>query len=500
MTTLNHWIGGQHAAPSGSSTTPIHDPATGEILKYAPAATAEEVETAIDWAQTGASTWATAPASTRSSVLFSFREKLIGARSRLAEAITGEQGKVLADAMGEVDRGLEVVELACGAARQVSEVSMQAARGLDVFTHRQPIGVVLGITPFNFPVMIPLWMSAMAIATGNSFILKPAKRDPSASLILAELWAEAGLPAGVFQVLHGGSSLAQALITHPAVSAVSFVGSTGVAQAVHASASASGKRVQAFGSAKNYGVVLPDADLGFAAKSIAAAAFGAAGQRCMALPVALLHEDIADEVIAELVNQATKIKVGPGRAEGVDLGPLISRASLERVRHLIGTAVSEGAETLVDGRTLVIDGHEDGYFVGPTILDRVHPAMEIHREEVFAPVLEIIRFSDLDEAISIVNANPYGNGTAIFTSSGFAARRYQMEIEVGMVGINVPIPVPIAAHSFGGWKGSVIGDVNMYGADGLRFYTRLKTVTQRWPDSAQRAGDASYHFAARSKS
>jgi malonate-semialdehyde dehydrogenase (acetylating)/methylmalonate-semialdehyde dehydrogenase len=356
---------------------------------------------------------------------------------------------------------------------------------------REPIGVVAGVTPFNFPVMVPLWMSPVAIATGNAFVLKPSERDPSAANVLAELWQQAGLPDGVFTVLHGDRNAVTALLEHPDVDAVSFVGSTPIAKYVHATASAAGKRVQALGGAKNHGVVLADADLEDAANHLTAAAFGSAGERCMALSVAVVADEVADELVALLAERARAVKVAPGDVPDADMGPVITAASKKRIEGLIGSAEREGADLVVDGRGHVVPGHEDGFFVGPTLIDRVETGHEVYREEVFGPVLDIVRVTDLEEALAVVNANPYGNGTAIFTSSGAAAREFRRRVQVGMVGVNVPIPVPVAWHSFGGWKDSLFGDSPIYGPEGIHFYTRAKVTTERWP--AHRV-QASFHF------
>ncbi len=417
---------------------------------------------------------------------------MAAAAGELAAVISREHGKVLSDARGEVARGLEVVEYACGLPQLLKgELSDEAATGIDVFTTREPLGVVAGITPFNFPAMVPLWMSPMAIATGNAFVLKPSERDPSAANVLARLWQQAGLPDGVFTVVHGDRTAVERLLDHPDVAAVSFVGSTPIARAVHARASAAGKRVQALGGAKNHGVVLADADLEDAADHLTAAAFGSAGERCMALSVAVVAAEVADELVRLLADRARAVKVAPGDQPDADMGPVITAAAKERIEGLIGSAEREGADLVVDGRGLQVEGHEGGFFVGPTLIDNVATEHEVYREEVFGPVLDVVRVPDLSAAIDVVNANPYGNGTAIFTSSGAAAREYRRSVKVGMVGVNVPIPVPVAWHSFGGWKDSLFGDSPIYGPEGIHFYTRAKVTTERWP--AHKVA-ASFHF------
>jgi malonate-semialdehyde dehydrogenase (acetylating)/methylmalonate-semialdehyde dehydrogenase len=383
--------------------------------------------------------------------------------------------------MGEVQRGLEVVEFACGIPQLLKgDYSDQVSTDVDSYTFRQPLGVVAGITPFNFPVMVPMWMYPIAIATGNTFILKPSERDPSVSMLIAELWAEAGLPAGVFQVVHGDKSAVDAILDHPGIAAVSFVGSTPIASYIHQRGTANGKRVQALGGAKNHAVVLPDADMEFAANHLAAAAFGSAGERCMAISATVTVGPAGDMLLDILDKKAREVRVGPGRNAESDMGPVVNAAARDRIVGLIDSGEREGGEIRVDGRGLVVPGHEEGFFVGPTVIDQVTPQMEVYREEVFGPVLSVLRAKNIDEAISIINANPYGNGTAIFTEHGGAARKFVRGINVGMIGVNVPVPVPMAFHSFGGWKSSIFGDHHVHGAEGVRFYTQAKVVTQRW--------------------
>ncbi|WP_372594919.1 CoA-acylating methylmalonate-semialdehyde dehydrogenase [Actinotalea sp.] len=494
-TTVPHWLDGKAFPGDLAKTSPIHDPATGEVIAELAHATPDEVERVIASSSAAFETWSQVSLSKRSSILFRFRELLVEHTDELARIVTREHGKVISDAKGEIARGLEVVEFACGIPQLLKgEFSEQAATGIDVYSFRQPVGVVAGITPFNFPVMIPLWMSPVAIATGNTFVLKPAGRDPGAGMLIAELWKEAGLPDGVFNVVHGDRSVIGRLLTHPDVAAVSFVGSTPTAKLIHETATKNGKRCQALGAAKNQGIVLADADLENAANNLIAAAFGAAGERCMALPVALVQDEIADELVSLLVEKAKAVKVLPGDHPDSDMGPIITEQAKARITALIDSAEEEGAEVLVDGRGLVVEGFENGWFLGPTVLDRVRPDMRINQEEVFGPTLEIIRISGLEEGIALINASPYGNGTALFTSSGEAARTFQRAVQVGMVGINVPIPVPVAWHSFGGWKDSLIGETHMYGPEGVKFFTRGKVITQRWPHREDEAAKVSFHF------
>jgi malonate-semialdehyde dehydrogenase (acetylating)/methylmalonate-semialdehyde dehydrogenase len=401
---------------------------------------------------------------------------------------------VLSDAAGEVQRGLEVVEFACGVPQLLKgDYSDQVSTNVDSYSFREPLGVVAGITPFNFPVMVPMWMHPVAIACGNTFVLKPSERDPSASMLIAELWQRAGLPDGVFNVVHGDRVAVDAILDSADVAAVSFVGSTPIARYIHDRASATGKRVQALGGAKNHAIVLPDADLDFAANHLVAAAFGSAGERCMAISAAVAVGAAGDPIVEAVSAKAAAVKVGSGRDRSSEMGPVVSRESLQRIEHLIGTGADQGATLTVDGRGLKVDGFEDGFFVGPTVIDEVTSEMHVYREEIFGPVLSVLRAGTIEEAIALINANPYGNGTAIFTSSGDAARRFQRGVKVGMIGINVPIPVPMAYYSFGGWKDSLFGDKHVHGPEGISFYTRAKVVTARWPEQHHTA-DASYHF------
>lgn len=489
---IGHVVGGQLTTPDGARTQDVLNPATGEVTGRLLLAEQADVDAVVAGAVTAAETWSQEPIGKRAGVLFAFREQLVAHTDELAALITAEHGKVIADSLGEVGRGLEVVEFACGIPSLLKgEYTDQAATGVDVFSFREPLGVVAGITPFNFPAMVPLWMAPMAIATGNAFVLKPSERDPSSSLLLARLWKAAGLPDGVFSVLQGDKVAVDGLLTHPDIAAVSFVGSTRVAQHVHATATAHGKRVQALGGAKNHAVVLADADLDLAATHLTGAAFGAAGERCMAISVAVVVDEVADALLDRLTAAAQKVRVAPGIDPDSDMGPVITKASQLRIEEIVTDAVDNGASALVDGRGHVVEGHEGGFFVGPTVLDGVTTDMRAYVEEIFGPVLVVLRVADLAEAIAVVNANPYGNGTALFTSSGDAARTFQRAVKVGMIGINVPIPVPVGWHSFGGWKDSLFGESHIYGPEAVRFYTRAKVVTSRWPSSP---ATAKFHF------
>ncbi|MDR2381682.1 MAG: CoA-acylating methylmalonate-semialdehyde dehydrogenase [Bifidobacteriaceae bacterium] len=499
MTTIQHFIDGAGVAPAGQPASAVYNPATGEVSAEVAPATAAELARAIEAGQTAFAAWSQASLAKRTQVLFRFRQLLAAATEELAATISREQGKVLSDARGEVARGLEVVEFACGVPELMKgDFSNQVATGLDVINWREPLGVVVGITPFNFPVMVPLWMAPIAIATGNAFILKPSPLDPSASLILARLWSEAGLPPGVFQVLQGGPKTVNALATNPTVRAVSFVGSTPVAKHIHATATASGKRVQALGGAKNHALVLRDANAAFAASSVVSAAFGAAGQRCMALAVALVEDAIADDFVERVADAARQVTVTHGADAAADMGPVISAAARDRVEAIVTEAAQAGAQVALDGRGFRPVGLEGGFFTGPTVLDFVTPDMRVYREEVFGPVLAIVRVGGLAEAIDLINANPYGNGAAIYTASGAAAREFKRGVNVGMIGVNVPIPVPVAYHSFGGWKDSLIGDFHVYGREGIAFYTQAKVATERWLDPDESPA-ASFNFAGGSR-
>ena len=493
-TTITHFINGAETAGEGDRTQPVYNPATGETTGELRLANRADIEAVVAAAKAASEIWAETSLTKRTAVLFKFRELLAANVQELAKIVTSEHGKVVSDAAGEVGRGLEVVEYACGASQSLKgEYSDQVAGGIDVFSFRQPLGVVAGITPFNFPVMVPLWMAPVAIVTGNAFILKPSERDPSASLFMARLWKEAGLPDGVFNVLQGDKEAVDGLLTHPDVDGISFVGSTPIAKYVHETATKHGKRVQALGGAKNHAVVMPDADMDLAADHINAAAFGSAGQRCMAISVAVAVGDAAESLVAKLKERAEAIKVANGMEPDADMGPVITPQSKARLQKIVGEAQEDGAALVVDGRDLMVKDHENGFFVGPTVIDHVRREMTAYQEEIFGPVLAVVRVANIEEALEVINSNPYGNGTAIFTASGAYARAFTRGVTVGMVGVNVPLPVPVAWHSFGGWKDSLFGDHHIYGPDGVRFYTRGKVVTQRWPEPKQ-ASNASFAF------
>ncbi|MFC9914544.1 CoA-acylating methylmalonate-semialdehyde dehydrogenase [Streptomyces sp. NPDC127197] len=484
MKTIQHWIDG--STVPGTDTAPVFNPATGQEQARVVLGGTADVDTAVTAAAKAFETWSESSLTQRTQVMFAFRQLLVEHEEELGRIISAEHGKTVDDARGEITRGREVVEFACGLGDVLKgSFSDQVSRGVDVHNFRQPLGVVAGITPFNFPAMVPLWMHPIAIATGNTFILKPSERDPSAANFVAELYQKAGLPDGVFNVVHGGKPAVDAILIHPGIQAVSFVGSTPIAKYVHQQATAHGKRVQALGGAKNHAVVLPDADLEFAANHITAGAYGSAGERCMAVSVAVAVGDAADGLVEVLARKAREVKVGPGDAPGTEMGPLVTKAAQERVENAVGTAATQGATVVVDGRGLKIDGHEDGFFTGPSLLDHVTTEMDAYKEELFGPVLAIVRVDTLDEAVDLINANPYGNGTALFTASGEAARRFQRNVRVGMIGVNVPVPVPMSYYSFGGWKDSLIGDSPIHGPEGIRFYTRPKVVTTRWPQPKQ---------------
>ena len=488
---IRHRIGGEETAGKSSRTAPVYDPATGEVQAEVVLAEPADVDAAVAAARSAFEGWSEASVSRRAKVMFAFRELLNRNVEALARIVSSEHGKVLEDAKGEVLRGLEVVEFACGIPQLLKgEYSDQVSSSVDAWSFRQPLGVCAGITPFNFPAMVPMWMHPVAIACGNAFVLKPSERDPSASNLVAELYAEAGLPEGVFNVVHGDKVAVDALLDHPDVAAVSFVGSTPIAQYVHSRATEKRKRVQALGGAKNHAVVMPGADLGYAADQLAAAGFGSAGQRCMAVSVAVVAGEVADPLVEEVARRARGIKVGPGLDPASEMGPVVTPQARERIVDYIGQGAEAGARLTVDGRELEIDG--GGFWVGPTLIDEVEPEMSVYRDEIFGPVLSVVRTGDLDEAIALIDRNSYANGAAIFTGSGYEARRFQREVEVGMIGINVPIPVPMAFYSFGGWKDSLFGDHHIHGPEGVRFYTRGKAITSRWP--AQTSDSASLHF------
>ncbi|MCS7057779.1 MAG: CoA-acylating methylmalonate-semialdehyde dehydrogenase [Meiothermus sp.] len=480
---VSHWIGGRVVEGRSGRSGPVWNPATGEQQAVVDFASVEEVDQAVAVAKEAFKSWRQTPLSRRAEIMFRFRELLDQNRRRLAELIVLEHGKTLADALGEVARGLENVEFAAGIPHLLKgSFSEQVSRGVDVYQIRQPLGVVAGITPFNFPAMVPMWMFANAIACGNTFVLKPSEKDPSPSLFLAELLKEAGLPDGVFNVVQGDKVAVDRLLEHPDIKAISFVGSTPTAKYIYETGTKNGKRVQALGGAKNHMVVLPDADIGMAADAAVSAAYGSAGERCMAISVVVaVGDNTAEALIAAIKERLPKIKVGPGLEEGVEMGPLVTREHRDKVASYIENAPKEGATVVVDGRQDPITKRE-GFFLGVSLLDHVKPGMRCYDEEIFGPVLSVVRVKTYEEAVRLINEHPYGNGTAIFTRDGGAARQFQFDVEAGMVGINVPIPVPVAYYSFGGWKASLFGDLHMYGPEGVQFYTRAKVVTSRWPD------------------
>jgi malonate-semialdehyde dehydrogenase (acetylating) / methylmalonate-semialdehyde dehydrogenase len=477
-----HWIGGKAIARQGDRRAPIYNPASGQVARFVPFASKEEVDAAVSAANAQFPSWSATPPIRRARILFRFKELIEREQNRLARIISAEHGKTIPDAAGELIRGLEVVEFACGVPQLLKgEYSDQVGTGVDSFSFRQPLGTVVGITPFNFPAMVPMWMFPVALACGNTFVLKPSERDPSTAVHLAELLKEAGLPDGVFNVIHGDGEVVSQLIRHPQVAAVSFVGSTPVAESIYRQATESGKRVQALGGAKNHLVILPDADLDQAVDALIGSAFGSAGERCMAISVAVpVGEKVAEALIERLRPRIQGLRIGPGDAKDSEMGPLVTRNHLERVRSYLDLGQKEGAELLVDGREARVP--PEGFFLGGSLFDWVRPSMRIYREEIFGPVLALVRAQSLGEAIELVNQHEYGNGVAIFTRNGAAARLFTQQVQIGMVGINVPIPVPMAFHSFGGWKRSLFGDHHIHGPEGVRFYTRLKVVTSRWPE------------------
>jgi malonate-semialdehyde dehydrogenase (acetylating) / methylmalonate-semialdehyde dehydrogenase len=480
---INHWIGGKHVPGTSGRSGPVWNPATGEQTGAVDFATVEEIDAAVKTAKEAFRAWRSVSLAKRAELFFAIRELVHEHREDLARILTAEHGKVLSDAMGEVARGLEVIEYACGIPTLLKgEFSEQASTGVDVYSIRQPLGVVAGITPFNFPAMVPMWMWAPAIACGNTFVLKPSEKDPSASVYAAELLKEAGLPDGVFNVVHGDKVAVDAILEHPDVAAVSFVGSTPIARYVYETGTRNGKRMQALGGAKNHMIVLPDADIEMAADAAVSAAYGSAGERCMAVSVVVCVGDVADPLIGAIRERLPNVKVGPGLEPGNEMGPLITREHRDKVAGYLDTAAEQGATVVADGRDLEVDG--DGFFLGVSLIDEVTPEMDAYRDEIFGPVLSVTRVATYDEAVALVNDNPYGNGTAIFTRDGGVARQFQFDAQAGMVGVNVPIPVPVAYYSFGGWKASLFGDRHIYGPEGIDFYTRGKVVTSRWPDPA----------------
>src|SRR6476620_9943978 len=491
LRTIEHWIAGKTTAGSSDRTAPVFNPATGQQQAEVCLGSEADVQAAIAAAKDAFPDWSQTSLSRRTKVLFSFRELVNAHAGEIAELISDEHGKVLSDALGEVQRGLEVVEFACGIPSLLKgDYSDNVSSDVDTFSFREPLGVVAGITPFNFPAMVPMWMFPVAIACGNTFVLKPSERDPSASIRIAELWREAGLPDGVFNVVHGDKIAVDTILDSPDVAAVSFVGSTPIAKYIHERGTANGKRVQALGGAKNHAIVLPDADIDMAADAIVSAAYGAAGERCMALSVAVAVGDVGADLVSAISSRLPKLTVGPGADAGTDMGPLITREHRDKVAGYVAAGAEAGATVVVDGREQ--DVPQDGFFLGMTLLDDVNPDMTVYRDGLFGPVLSVVRVATYDEGLALINRNPYANGTAIFTPDRRAARRFQNEVEVAMVGINAPIPVPVAYYSFGGWKDSLFGDTHMYGPEGIGFFTRGKVVTQRWPDPATSTVDLGF--------
>ncbi len=476
------WIGGKPEVVTSGRSGPVMNPATGELIAEVGFASAADVDRAVASAKAASHEWRSTSLSRRAEILFRFRDLIAQNKQELAEIISRENGKTIPDALGEVARGLENVEFACGVPHLLKGgYTEQASRGIDVYQIRQPLGVVAGITPFNFPGMVPLWMLANAVACGNCFILKPSEKDPSASVLLAKLAQEAGLPDGVLNLVHGDKVAVDRILEHPDIKAVSFVGSTPVAKYIYETGTRNGKRVQALGGAKNHMLVLPDADIAMAADAAVSAGYGAAGERCMAISVVVAVGSAADPLIAAIRERADRIKVGPGSDPASEMGPLITREHRDRVASHLDRAVAEGATLSMDGRKDPVTSQK-GFFLGPSIIDNVRPGMACYDQEIFGPVLSVVRVPTYAEAVRLINENPFGNGVAIFTQNGGAARQFQFDVEVGMVGINVPIPVPVAYYSFGGWKNSLFGDLHMYGPEGVQFYTRAKVVTSRWPD------------------
>jgi malonate-semialdehyde dehydrogenase (acetylating)/methylmalonate-semialdehyde dehydrogenase len=480
--TVDVWIAGKRQPAAGTRHGDVTNPALGTVARRVPFCNAADIDAAVKAASAAYPAWRDTPPLRRARVMQKFLQLLQASQKDLARLVTEEHGKTLPDAMGSVQRGIEVVEFACGIPHLLKgEHSENVGTDVDCHTVRQPIGVCAGITPFNFPVMVPLWMFPVAIACGNTFILKPSEKVPSASMRMAELASEAGLPDGVLNVVHGDKEAVDAILGHPGIAAVSFVGSTPIAKYIYETCTKGGKRVQALGGAKNHAVVLPDADLEFTADALIGAGYGSAGERCMAISAVVAVGAAADPLVALLKKKAEAIVVGPGDKEGVDMGPLVTRAHRDKVASYVDSGVKEGAKLVVDGRGQKVAGHDSGFFLGTTLFDNVTPAMKVYQDEIFGPVLVVLRAETLEEAIALVNRNPYANGTAIFTESGGAARRFENEIQVGMVGVNVPIPVPVAFYSFGGWKNSLFGDLHVHGVEGIKFYTRTKVVTSRWP-------------------
>ncbi|OPX14084.1 CoA-acylating methylmalonate-semialdehyde dehydrogenase [Gordonia sp. i37] len=481
-TTVSHWANNKPYPGTSNATAPVTNPATGQVTGQVALANVADARAVIDAAAAAFPAWRDTSLAKRTSILFRFRELLNERKGELAQIITAEHGKVLSDALGEISRGQEVVEFACGIPHLLKGgFTENASTKVDVFNIRQPLGPIGIISPFNFPAMVPMWFFPIAIAAGNTVVLKPSEKDPTASIWLAELWKEAGLPDGVFNVLQGDKTAVDELLTNPSIKSISFVGSTPIAQYVYATGTAAGKRVQALGGAKNHAIILPDADLDLAADAMVNAGFGSAGERCMAISVAVAVGDIADELVAKITERARTITTGDG-TKNSDMGPLVTAAHRDKVASYVDAGEQAGATVVLDGRGVDADGGADGFWLGPTLFDNVTPDMSIYTDEIFGPVLSVVRVDSYDQALELINSNPYGNGTAIFTNDGGAARRFQNEVEVGMVGINVPIPVPMAYYSFGGWKASLFGDTHAHGTEGIHFFTRAKAITSRWLD------------------
>jgi malonate-semialdehyde dehydrogenase (acetylating)/methylmalonate-semialdehyde dehydrogenase len=480
---ISHWIGGRIVAGTAGREGPVYDPATGRLTKHVDFASSADVDAAVAAARTAFPAWRATSLSKRTDIMFRIRNLVEAHRTDIAALLTAEHGKVPSDALGEIARGLENLEFACGIPSLLKGgFSEQVSGGVDVYQIRQPLGVVAGITPFNFPAMVPMWMFATAIATGNTFILKPSEKDPSAANFLAELLDEAGVPAGVFNVVHGDKVAVDAILAHPDIAAVSFVGSTPIARYIYETGTAAGKRVQALGGAKNHMIVLPDADIEMAADAAVSAGYGSAGERCMAVATIVAVGDVADPLVEAIQARLPGITVGPGSDPASEMGPLVTKQHRDKVASYLDSGPAQGATVVTDGRQHPLYDESDGFFLGVSLIDHVTPAMDAYKDEIFGPVLTVMRVKTYEEAVRLVNENPYGNGTAIFTRDGGAARQFQFEVEAGMVGINVPIPVPVAYYSFGGWKNSLFGDLHMYGPEGVQFYTRAKIVTSRWPD------------------
>ena len=491
--TLTHYIGGKHIDPRGDRRGDIFNPATGEVQRQVAFATIDEIDQAVDTAKAASHEWRNSSIATRTRIMFSFRELVNKHKDDIARLLTMEHGKVFSDAQGEVQRGLEVIEYACGLAELLKgSMSENVSTDVDNYNLRQPVGVVAGITPFNFPAMVPMWMYPMAIACGNTFVLKPSERDPSVTNFCAELFTKAGLPDGVLNVIHGDKVAVDRLLEHKDVGAISFVGSTPIAKYIYETGAKHGKRVQALGGAKNHMVVLPDADMDLAADAAVGAGYGSAGERCMAISVLVCVGNAADKLLPKIVERINALKVGNGLEPSSQMGPLITKAHRDKVASYVDAADKQGAKIVVDGRGLKVAGHEGGFFLGPCLIDHVTTEMSCYTDEIFGPVLSVVRVGTYDDALALIHGHPYGNGTAIFTNDGGAARKFQHDVQIGMVGVNVPIPVPMAYFSFGGWKQSLFGDLHIYGPDGIKFYTRTKNVIARWPDPRFRGVDLGF--------